>query len=414
MTLKEMKERRNAIYAEIQAAKSNEEIDALELEARKLDLMIAEEERKAASAAASAPAASAAAAPPAAAPVPERTAAVNAEIPGVVAAASAPPQASRKKGYDSLEYRKAFMDYVQRGTPIPAEYRDNELTTTTEAAAVIPTTIMNEVIRTLKQYGQVFNRVRKLNVKGGVKIPISSVMPTATWITESAASERKKVNLSTSVTFSYYGLECKIATSLLAEIVTLDVFESTVGEIIAEAMLKALEIGLVSGDGAGEMTGITDAASGVTAVTLSSSDFQQWDSWKKKVFAKLGIRYKAGAVFMMANGTFEGYIDGMVDANGQPIGRLNYGITDGPQERFGGKEVILVEDDVIANYDDASVGDVVAIFGDLRYYAINSNLSMTMYRYLDHDTNQWVDKAILIADGKVLDPKAFLVIKKGA
>ncbi|MCI1113975.1 phage major capsid protein, partial [Stenotrophomonas maltophilia] len=90
--------------------------------------------------------------------------------------------------------------------------------------------------------------------------------------------------------------------------------------------------------------------------------FKDWSEWKKKVFAKMPLAYKAGAVFLMASGTFEGYVDGMVDANGQPIGRVNYGIATGPQERFGGKDVILVEDDVIANYDDAATGDVVAVF----------------------------------------------------
>jgi len=312
------------------------------------------------------------------------------------------------------EYRKAFKDYIQRGVEIPIEYRIDAFTATTDAAAVIPSSIVNEVIRTLKQYGNLYERVRKLNIKGGVKVPISSVAPTATWVTESAVSDRKKVDMSTSVTFAYYGLECKIASSLLAEATTLDIFETTIVDLITEAMMKALDIGIVAGDGSGEMTGITATASGVTAITLTPSEFINWDAWKKKVFAKLGIRYKAGAAFIMANGTFEGYVDGMTDANGQPIGRINYGITNGAQERFGGKEVILVEDDVIANYNDASTGDVVAVFGDLNKYAINTNMSMTMYRYLDHDTNQWIDKAILIADGKVLDANAFVIVKKGA
>lgn len=37
-----------------------------------------------------------------------------------------------------------------------------------------------------------------------------------------------------------------------------------------------------------------------------------------------------------------------------------------------------------------------------------------MYRYTDNDKNEFVDKAILIADGKILDPNGFIVIKKGA
>jgi HK97 family phage major capsid protein len=115
----------------------------------------------------------------------------------------------------------------------------------------------------------------------------------------------------------------------------------------------------------------------------------------------------------MASGTFEGYIDGMVDANGQPIGRINYGITDGAQERFGGKEVIQVEDDVVANYDDATVGDVVAVYCNLNNYAINSNMQLTMFRYFWQPTNEWIDKAILICDGKLLDPNGVVIVKKG-
>ena len=116
----------------------------------------------------------------------------------------------------------------------------------------------------------------------------------------------------------------------------------------------------------------------------------------------------------MAAGTFEGYIDGMVDANGQPIGRVNQGITGAPQERFNGREVLLVEDDIVAPYDSASTGDVVAVFCKLSDYCINSNMQMAVYRWMDHDNNQWVDKAILINDGKLLDPNGVMIIKKGA
>jgi len=181
-------------------------------------------------------------------------------------------------------------------------------------------------------------------------------------------------------------------------------------------MIKALDKAVISGTGTGQPLGITNdnRVPAAQIVTLSASDFAKWSAWKKKVFAKMPLAHKAGATFLMASGTFEGYIDGMEDANGQPIGRVNYGITDGPQERFGGKEVIPVEDDIIANYDDASTGDVVAIYCNLRNYVINSNMQMTMVRYVDHDNNQYVDKAILVADGKLLDANSVVIIKKGA
>lgn len=318
--------------------------------------------------------------------------------------------------YDSVEYRNAFMRYCRTGEEIPMEYRDNAYTGTGDAAAVIPTTIMNEIIKEMKQYGQLYSRVRKSNVQGGVRVPILSLKPTASRITEAAASERKKVTASTYVSFSYLGLECKVAVSMLAGAVTLPLFEQQIVPLITEAMIKQLEIEIVSGNGTTEMLGVTvdDRVAAGQSITLASTEFDTWEAWKKKVFAKIPLSYRAGGVFIMAAGTWDGYIDGMVDANGQPIGRVNYGIADAAQQRFGGKEVLLVEDDIIAPYDTASTGDVVAIYMRPQDYCINSNMQMSMFRWFDHDTNQWVDKAVLINDGKLLDAAGVLLIKKGA
>jgi HK97 family phage major capsid protein len=247
-------------------------------------------------------------------------------------------------------------------------------------------------------------------------IPILSLKPVANWIGENAVSDKQKVQANTSVSFSYYGLECKVSVSLLADTVSLTGFETTITDLIVEAMVKALDQAILNGDGSGKALGITKdtRVPAGQIVTLSSTDFAKWDAWKKKVFAKMPLSYKAGASFFMASGTFEGYIDGMVDTQGQPVGRTNYGIADGPQERFGGKPVIQVEDDVIVPYDVAVTGDVVAVYVDLKNYGFNSNMQLTMFRYFDHDTNEWVDKAVLIADGKLIDPNGVVIVKKGA
>lgn len=348
-----------------------------------------------------------------------RTAAVNGQIPGVVVS-NAKAQEQRKEDqtddkYGTMEYRKAFMEYVLRGTPVPAEYRDDTFTAVADAAAVIPTTIMNEVIKDMKVRGQIFARCRKTNVPGGVRVPILSLKPVATRITEAAPSERQKIQMNTYVSFSYLGLECKVATSLLTSIVSLPMFEEQLTPLITEAMITTIEYEVFNGNGTTEQLGILVDPRVVAGqkVTLSSSEFQEWDVWKKKVFSKVPLAYRNYEIYMGA-GTFDGYIDGMVDANGQPIGRTNYGISEGATYRFGGKAVIEVEEDIIKSYDTAEVGDVVAVFADLDNYAINSNMQMAMYRWLDHDLNQYVNKAILINDGKPLDTKGIIIVKKGA
>lgn len=315
---------------------------------------------------------------------------------------------------DTMEYREAFMNFVCRGVAMPMEMR----TTTADAGAVIPTSIMNEIVQNLESYGEVYSRVRKLNVQGGVEIPILSIKPTATWIsanTGTSESEKQKLDAKTSVSFNYYGLECKISQTLLVNVTTIDAFQALFVTLATEAIIKAIEIAIIAGTGNGQMLGIavdTRVPSG-NKVTMAPSEFATWEGWKKKVFGKMKKAYRNGC-FIMAQGTFDGYVDGMVDKNGQPIGRVNYGIADGEVYRFGGKEVLTVEDDVIANFDDASNGDVVGIFVNLKDYAINSNMELKVVKWEDHDTNEIKNKAILICDGKLVDANGVIVIKKGA
>lgn len=317
--------------------------------------------------------------------------------------------------FDTQEYRKAFMEFVCRGTAIPAEYRANELTTTGDTGAVIPTTILNEIIAKAESYGNIYAKIRKLNVQGGVSVPILDLKPTAKWIGETTPSEDQKLSAKTSVIFNYYGLECKMAQSLLVNVVTLAEFQRQFVPLATEALIKAIEIGVFNGTGSASMMGVLNDTRipAANKVTLSSTEFQSWTDWKKKVFAKMKKSYRNGC-FVMAQGTFDGYIDGMVDSNGQPIGRVNYGIDGEEKYRFGGKVIETVEDDVIAPYDDAADGDAVAVFIKLDDYAINTNLQMRIVKWTDEDTNKIKNKCIMIIDGKILDPNSVIIIKKGA
>lgn len=318
--------------------------------------------------------------------------------------------------YDSVEYRNAFMNYVTRGTAIPDKFRNENATTVTgTTGAVIPTTQMREIIREMKSRGNIWNKVRKLNVQGGVEFPIVDLIPTATWIGEEKSSDDKNLKAEKTVTFSYHGLECKLSQSLLSSIVSLKEFEDLFPTLAAEAIIAALEVGVFNGSGSGQMTGILNETRipAANTIEMSTTDVKSWATWKSKIFTKMKKAYRNGD-FFMAQGTFDAYIDGMVDANGQPIGRVSYGIDGGETYRFGGKTVETVEDDVIKAFDDASTGDVIAVFGNLANYAVNSNLQMNIVKWTDHDNNKEKTKAIMILDGHVLDPNGFLIIKKGA
>lgn len=316
--------------------------------------------------------------------------------------------------FDSAEYRNAFMNYVCRGEQLPEQYRKNQAATTTAAdtGAVIPTTTLREIIRNLRERGVIFNSIRHMNIQGGVEIPILDLMPTATWVGEGASDDQKQ-EANTTVSFKYYGLECKIAQSILVSVTTFEEFQGLFVELATEAVITAIEKGVFQGTGVGQMLGVTKDPRVTNAVELTDAEFASFSAWKKKVFAKIPMKYQTGK-FYMSLGTYEGHIDGMVDANGQPIARANYGLETGPRYRFGGKDVQPVESDVLPDFDTAGTGDVVAVFMDLKNYILNSNMTMTVVNWVDHDTNKKKTKVLLICDGKAADTNGIILIKKKA
>ena len=332
----------------------------------------------------------------------------------VVASFVAPQQrAAEDDPKDTKEYRKAFMEYVCRNVPIPTELR--AATGTADASAVIPTTILNEIIQQLDSYGNVYALVRKLNVQGGVAIPVLSLKPEATWIGETTPSEDKKLQANTSITFSYFGVECKIAQTLLANVTTLEMFQKLFVPLATEAIVKALEIAIFKGNGTTQPLGVlndTRVPEG-NVITITPEEMKSWAGWHTAVKSKMKKAYRKGTFFMNQS-TFDGYIDGMVDEQGQPVGRTNYGINGEESYRFMGKAVETVEDGCISSYDDAATGDVIAVFMNPTDYGINSNLQMTTVKWTDHDTNEIKNKCILICDGKLIDANGVLIIKKGA
>ena len=57
---------------------------------------------------------------------------------------------------------------------------------------------------------------------------------------------------------------------------------------------------------------------------------------------------------------------------------------------------------------------MVAILVRLEDYMVNSNMGITYRRYFDENTDEWISKATLIADGTLADPNGVVIIKKKA
>lgn len=321
---------------------------------------------------------------------------------------------------DDMEYRKAFMAYVQTGKAIPAELRNGEAISTSNAGAPIPMTVMNEVINTVrKRYGNLYAKARKTAVKGGVEIPIGALSATFKWISEDTVSPRQKAGNVGKVTFAYHTAEIRIAQTFLSSILSIDAFEAKIAELIAIAYLQAMDEGIVKGTGKGQMLGILNDPRVTNEVSMSEADINDWTKWRKNFFAKLPLGYRSGE-FIFPVSTVDAYLETMADNNNNPIFRqatgleVNDGDAQNPSGRFFGRDISLVEEDILPDFATASAGDVIGIYWQPEEYVINENFGFTMRRYFDEETNEWIDKAIVVVDGKPVNTTGFYLIKKKA
>jgi len=326
---------------------------------------------------------------------------------------------SNEDPLSSMEYRQAFMKFVQTGAAIPAELRAGEAISTNETGAAIPMTIMNDVINTVrKRYGNLYSKVRKISVRGGVEYPVGALQATFKWINESTVSPRQKTDKLGKVTFGYHTAEIRIAQTFLSQILTLSSFEAKLTEVIAIAYLQMMDDAIINGSGDGAPTGILNDTRVTNTITMTAAQLSDWTAWRKNFFAQIPLGYRAGE-FIFAASTVDAYLETMQDANGNPIFRqatgleVNDGDAQNPSGRFFGRDIAMVEPDIIADFDAADKGDVIGVFWQPEEYAINENFGFTMRRYFDEETNEWVDKALVVVDGKVLNPTGYYKIIKG-
>ena len=369
--------------------------------------------------------------------VPQNATLVNGDVRASFAVSTDPTTKTVDENpYGTEEYRRAFMAYVQRGAAIPqklindvAAYRESlpldmragVPITTADTGAAIPITVMRDVINTVrKRYGNLYSKVRKMAIPGGVEFPIGALQANFKWINESTVSPRQKVAPLDKVMFSYHTGEIRIAQSFLSQLLTIEAFESKIVEVIAVAYMQAMDNGIVNGSGNGSMLGILNdprVAATSQAITLTAAEISNWTAWRKKFFAKLPLGYRDGE-FIFAMSTVDAYLETMADGNNNPVFRQATGleVNDGdamnPNGRFFGRNIALVEPDILPDFDTANSNDVIGIFWQPQEYAINENFGFTMRRYFDEETNEWVDKALVVVDGKVLNPNGIWLIKK--
>lgn len=310
---------------------------------------------------------------------------------------------------NSIDYRKAFMNYVITGEKGAALKNLDANTKTTDVGVAIPETVLSRIVEKMEATGMILPLVTRTAYKGGIKVPTSTAKPSASWVSEGAGSDKQKKSLSY-ISFTYNKLRCAISVSLEVDTMALPFFETTFINNVTEAMVKAIEQSIITGTGTGQPKGILAE----TVVTGQNVDITKTGSPAYKNLtdaeAALPLAYENGAVWFMTKKTFMEYAS-LVDSTGQPIGRVNYGIGGKIERMLLGRTVIC--NDYMTSYSNSVTSDtVVAFLFNPKDYILNTNLNMTVKKYEDNDTDDMVTKAIMLVDGKVVDKNSLVTITK--
>lgn len=327
----------------------------------------------------------------------------------------------------TMEYRTAFMNYVrtgERAKALTVEQRADDPTELSKLGVLIPTTVVNEIIKGVEKVrGHLYSKVKKTNLKGGVKYPIGAFSATFNRIGEKGApTDRQNGGEVTGyVEFGYLIGEIRLAQTLLMSVMGVTVFESELAKVLVEAYVEAMELEIVKGNPAqNQMCGIThNSANGIQKIAadhiieFTADEVADWTKWEQKLFAEIPLAMEgASPEFVMAKQTYVANLCTMKDEQGQPIKKAGFDVTD-KMHKFNEYPVARVEKDVFKDFNSCADGEIFGMFWvPEKAYAINSNLNFAVTRYYDNEKNEWVQKGIVINDGKILDPAYIYLLKK--
>ena len=101
-----------------------------------------------------------------------------------------------------------------------------------------------------------------------------------------------------------------------------------------------------------------------------------------------------------------------MDTAGQPIARVNEGIPGKYSRTLLGREVVLCN--YLPTYSTSlTTGEVWAFLFDFSDYVLNTNYNINVQRYQEIWVgDDWVTRAVMIADGKVVNTNSLVTLVK--
>lgn len=307
------------------------------------------------------------------------------------------------------EYRSAFYKTLlgRKLTPTEqaafkavVEQRSDEFNDSTNAAAVLPTTTLNEVLKKARTMGGLIGEARAFNMPTKISIPIATPSANASWHTEGDPVDTEKVGLA-KVSFDGYEIIKIFSISVKVKTMSIDAFESYLADELTACVMGTIEDALVNGTGSGQGTGL-EAITWVADTNLVEADLSTVRPLYVHVTRAAGLLkrgYAQGAKWAMNNKTLYTRFYGDMDENGRAIL-----IQDAQKEAITymlGFPVII--DDNIAD-DDVYLGNFSKYLG----YNIPGGITLESSRESSFKSGLIDYRAMAVADCKPLIEEAFI------
>lgn len=309
---------------------------------------------------------------------------------------------------NSAEYRSAFMKRLlgrklnsfeeAAFNRAMSEQRADAYATSANAAAVLPTQTLNEVISKARAMGGIMSVCRSFNVPSKIAIPVGTPLDAASWHGEGETVESGAPSVA-AITFDGFEIMKVLSISVKVQSMSIAAFESYLVEELTNCVMACIANGLVNGTGASQGTGIL---SGITwgdtnAFTFDAASGLAYADVVKTV-AALKRGYSNGACWAMNNAALYNLFYGMVDGNKRPIF-----IADPKAENIG---KILGFPVVVDDY----IPDNTVIFGNFNYmgYNLPEGITIEASRESSFKSGRIDYRAMAVADCKPIVPEAFI------
>ena len=308
-------------------------------------------------------------------------------------------------------YKEAFMNAV-RGMKLDQEeasliasknkaFSDAFTHDTTNTSIVIPRETQDKIwARAMEGYG-VLEDLNRLHVKGELRMVKHKAIEEgdATWYVEATPTADEK-NTFDDVVLKGHELSKAVTISWKLRVMAMDDFENFLIREIGQRISIALGTSVTQGDGTNQPMGILTAVKKVKdqVVNVAKTGTVTYSELLKLV-SKVHSSYKPGAKIYANSTTIWTVLANVLDANGRPFFEATAG-SDGVGNALG----FVVKEDASLKNDEILFGNPSVGY----LFNVNEEMSMTTE---DHAKDRKTDYvAYMIADGNVLDEKAFAVL----